>query len=81
MYNGWKNYETWNCALWIGNDYELYTAAVEFMQNYDEETDAYRSFIQSLELNDGETPDGVPWMEEDLDYTALDSMMSELLEE
>lgn len=19
-YNGWKNYETWNVALWLGND-------------------------------------------------------------
>ena len=20
-YNGWKNYETWNVALWLDNDY------------------------------------------------------------
>ena len=23
-YNGWKNYETWNVALWLQNDYPLY---------------------------------------------------------
>jgi hypothetical protein len=25
-YNGWKNYETWNVALWVGNDEHLYRA-------------------------------------------------------
>ena len=26
-YNGWTNYETWNAALWIGNDQGLYDIA------------------------------------------------------
>ena len=28
-YNGWKNRQTWNVALWFGNDYGLYTRAKE----------------------------------------------------
>ena len=24
-YNGWTNYETWNVAIWLGNDAVLYT--------------------------------------------------------
>ena len=28
-YNGWKNYETWNVALWLGNDESLYELARE----------------------------------------------------
>ena len=26
-YNGWTNYETWQCALWLGDDEYLYSLA------------------------------------------------------
>ena len=29
-YNGWKNYETWNIALWLQNDYPIYCIARDF---------------------------------------------------
>ena len=28
-YNGWANWETWNVALWIGNDCGLYELACQ----------------------------------------------------
>ena len=28
-YNGWKNWATWNVALWLGNDEGIYHAAVD----------------------------------------------------
>src|SRR5690349_11557854 len=81
-YNGWTNYETWNVALWIGNDEGLYQLARESRD--------YKRFVQRMagfaDLNHGDginniatqTPDGVAWNDSDLDIDALDEMIEEL---
>ena len=75
-YNGWKNYETWNVALWIGNDEPLYRAAVAFARRYKGQA-VYRDFVVAEGL-EGKTPDGAPWLGAQLAYSELNRMMREL---
>ena len=71
-YNGWTNYETWNVALWIGNDEFLYNEARNWAQH------GYKSFSHQLvEMMGQTTPDGVDWQDNDLDVDELNEMMSE----
>ncbi len=54
-YNGWKNYPTWNIALWIENDYGTYQYWQERSIELLEETDGDLSeaeFKLSKELED-----------------------------
>lgn len=72
-YNGWKNYETWNVALWLGNDEGLYSLAREHRQ------DGYASVAAALrELGVIETPDGVSYTDSGLDTDELDECVREL---
>lgn len=75
-YNGWKNYETWNVALWIGNDEGLYGLA----QYCSMKERPYAAFVELLTFNGmvKTTPDGVSWNDSKLDIDALDEMMGEL---
>lgn len=75
-YNGWKNYETWNVALWIGNDEGLHATAIE--------SGTYKHFANymkeySNEFNRPcETPDGVRWDDPCLDTDSLNQLIKEI---
>ena len=83
-YNGWKNYETWNVALYINNEYELYIKAKKFMEKLGKRDwnreNAYRQFIESSHLKTKSTPDGVKYISDALDYKELDVMMWDLID-
>lgn len=70
-YQGWANYETWNVALYIQNEYDLYKVA----QGYK----SYDQLIPRLELMRGQiTPDGVRWMDPTINTDELDEMLADL---
>ena len=75
-YNGWANYETWNVALWIGNDEELYRLARQ-CRHY---RNPYQNFIAMMEGTYGitRTPDGVKWIEPLIDEDEINEMIREL---
>lgn len=77
-YNGWKNRQTWNVALWLNNDEPIYREAVDYMKQY-KGSAPYKHFIQDMLMSNGTTGDGIKWLSTRLDYNALNEMMEELL--
>ena len=72
-YNGWANYETWNVALWLQNDYGFYSIALR--------CDDYQDFVDALEacsFNAKSTPDGVNWNDAKLNHIELNEVIEEL---
>ena len=81
-YNGWKNRQTWNVALWIGNDEPLYRSACEYVKRCRaaKRRVTYSTFCRSASLAGDKTPDGISWNGSKLDYRALSAMLNELVE-
>lgn len=52
-YEGWKNWETWNVALWFGNDRGLYDSVREHDRKFT--ATSAKDFV--LDLLPGGTPD------------------------
>lgn len=77
-YNGWKNRQTWNCALWIGNDEPLYRAAVDFMRRYKGRA-PYAAFVSAQGMETDKTPDGIAWISTRISFRELNAMMRELV--
>ena len=81
-YNGWKNRQTWNVALWINNDEPLYREAVEYAKEREKlgKKISYHGFIKRAGLIGERTPDNISYSGTRLDYAALDEMMKDLLD-
>ena len=67
-YNGWKNWATWNVALWVQNDQVFYNIA--------RGCDSYVQWLRNVSI--GETPDGANLFGKELDVRALDKMILDL---
>ena len=80
VYNGWRNRQTWNIALWIENDEGLYFTAVTYKGRCADRHYAptYRGFIAWADLIGKSTPDGYRYDSAKLDYRALSEMIREL---
>ena len=66
-YNGWTNYETWNVALWLDNDYESYNIA-RFCKSFKQ----YRACVPPI------NGDGVSLYDKKLNIKELDEKIKEL---
>ena len=71
-YNGWENYETWNVALWINNDQDLYDFA--------HECGDYETLVNRLyeEYGVTETKDGVKFNDPAVNVIQLNSDVFDL---
>lgn len=81
MYNGWKNRATWNVALWINNDEELYKKAFRWVQKRRKEgkSISYTAFSTETSLRYKKTPDGYAYVSPELCKTELTQMLKELV--
>jgi hypothetical protein len=69
--NGFKNWETWNVALWINNDPGFYSLAQDAQEIGD--------FIDCVySQGHTHTPDGAEFDGPELDYERLDDLIREI---
>jgi len=71
-YNGWSSYATWNIALWIQNDEQLYRIASRHIFDGNRVLDT-RGKVHYL-FPTGETPDGVKVSDPSINWNEIEEM-------
>ncbi len=75
-YNGWKNYETWNVALWLGNDEMLYRLARNAARGT---RTPYRDLVAMLARQGiTATPDGVAYDDASISLSEMNADLREM---
>ena len=71
-YNGWTDWTTWNCALWINNEQSIYNIAAV--------CDTYTYFLWEMQAMCGfySTPDGADYGE--ANYEEMNELIKEITE-
>ena len=71
-YNGWTDWTTWNCALWINNEQSIYNVAAV--------CDTYSDFLWEMQAMCGfySTPDGADYGE--ANYDEMNLLIQEIQE-
>ena len=75
-YNGWTNWETWNVALWIGNDPGLYELACDVARD----GGTYGHLVSIILECSKETPDSCKWDDVNINGIEVNEMMKELID-
>lgn len=73
QYNGWKNWETWNVALWLSNDHPLYFAVKGYKGYVTPYLSLRRDLRESFSFT--KTKDGVSLWNPTLDISALNALI------
>ena len=82
--NGYANYETWNAALWIGNDEFLYNTAKACVTYREAGIETPWEKFQRCMMEGqigrylGATGDGVAWDSVAIDADEMNAMMEDL---
>ena len=74
-YNGWKNYETWNVTLWIGNDESMYRQVSGLVNSKVTQWSDVARVLSTL-FGD-KTPDGVAWNDPTIDANRMNEYLAE----
>ncbi len=83
LYKGWANYQTWNVALWLRNDEDLYRLARGRRRRAFRTAGVWRSYESLVTYlkyvcQMPDTPDGVAWDDPALDTERLEALIAEL---